>query len=125
MIAIKQLKEKQFTFFATKENERYEHFMKTVHPAHCELIGVEMKDFEEVNVEIINEIDLNADAHAYDGQLCGFYDFAKEDLSGSYIYNSFMQTQVCFPYAPESYHSKRGLFVLLNVTPTNNCMKQQ
>lgn len=109
------LKNKTFPFYAARENGRYNHFYKNICASLCSLVGRKEADFSKITVVISGEVDLTQDAHFYDGQLCGFYDFEKEELSGSYIYNSFLQTQVCFPYAPESYHSKKGLFVTLEV----------
>lgn len=116
-ITFEEAKEKiKIEFYAVKEDGKFNHFYKTIHPAICNLIGKSIDDFRAVDVTIEDEINLDRDAHFYNGVLCGFYDFEKDELSGAYIYNSFLQTQVCFPYSPETYHQKSGLFVTLKVT---------
>lgn len=109
------MRDRIFYFYAIMGSRGYQHFYTNLHPAICSIIGHKIEDFVRVKVTIKDEIDLDADSSIYNGVYCGFYDFKKDELSGTYIFNSLLLTQVCFPYELKKYHRESGLFVTLSV----------
>jgi len=107
----------KFVFFAIEEKGVFKYFCekKPKGPAAM-LYGYKPKDFIKVEVKIKGVADLNK-MNSFNGKYCGFYDKRKEDLAGAYIFNSLIQTAVCFSSYPKKEH---GEFVELEVQKGDN-----
>lgn len=84
------------------------------------IYGRKEEDYIKVSLKILDRIDWNKDTKSYGGCLCGFYDLEKNELMLSSVWNSLLQTIVCFPYNPKVYEKKnKGFFVLLEMKELN------
>jgi hypothetical protein len=103
---------KKYIKYAVKKSDRYHYFCnKKPDQTVASLYGYNQEDFVKLSIEIIEEISIN-DMEKYQGVLTGFYDIIRDELSGAFIFNSLVQTSVCF----ETYPTKEyGSFVKLKL----------